>query len=198
MTRLINGALLVALLAMPAAATAQAPMPAASSNDAPGGHVAPLIGVTFGSDTTTANGTTVGIAGGWRSRSWWGVEGELAATPYFFQQTGFLTDRSVTTVMGNAIVSFGSRRASVFGIGGFGVIRINLAEAGDLAVVKTSEPGFNVGGGVMQLWTNNVGLRGDIRYFRAIGNTDKDVNLFGLEVSKLSFWRASAALVVGF
>ena len=198
MTRLMNGALVFALLAVPAVAAAQAPMPAAPTTEAPRGYVAPLIGVTFSGDTTTANGTAVGIAGGWRSRSWWGVEGEVAATPNFFQQTGFLTDRSVTTVMGNVLVHFGSGRASVFGVGGFGLIRVNLAEAGGLAVVKASEPGFNVGGGVMQLWSNNVGLRGDIRYFRATGNSDNDVNLFGLEVSKLSFWRASAALVVGF
>ena len=52
----------------------------------------------------------------------------------------------MTTVMGNVLVHFGSSRASVFGIGGFGLVRVNLAEAGGLAVVKTSEPGFKCPG----------------------------------------------------
>ena len=46
MTRLMNGALVLALLAVPAVAAAQAPMPAAPTTEAPRGFVAPLIGVT--------------------------------------------------------------------------------------------------------------------------------------------------------
>jgi hypothetical protein len=197
MRTLMKGALLIALVAQPRAAFAQASMQAAASTGAPRGYLAPLIGLTFGGDTTS-NGTTVGIAGGWRSRSWWGAEGEAAVTPNFFAQTGFLTDRSVTTVMGNVLVHFGSSRMSVFGLGGYGLVRVDLAEAGGLAEIKKPQPGFNVGGGVMAWCRSNVGLRGDMRYVRATGDTDNDVNLFGLEVSRLSFWRASAALVVGF
>jgi hypothetical protein len=190
----MTGARALALLTMPAVAAAQAAMPA---TDAPSRYVAPFIGATFSGDTTSG-GTAAGVAGGWRSKGWWGVEGELAGTPNFFEQTGFVTNRLVTTVMGNGLVHYGSSRMSVFAVGGYGLIHVDLAEAGGLAAVKKVEPGFNVGAGAMCLWSNNIGVRGDVRYFRATGNTDDDVNLFGLEVSKLHFWRASAALVVGF
>jgi len=180
-------ALVLAVMAIPAAAHAQDTR----------GYLAPSIGATFSGDTTST-GTTVGVAGGWRT-GWLGIEGEVTSTPNFFEQTDFLGNRWVTTIMGNALVHYGSsKNMSVFVIGGFGALRVDLAEAGGLNTVKTSKPAFDIGGGAMRLWSNNVGVRGDIRYVRAVGNTDDDANGFGLEVSKLSFVRATAALVVGF
>ncbi len=196
MTRLTKGVLLLLLLSLPTVAVAQTPV-APSMMDMPRLYLAPFLGTTFSGDTTT-NGTAVGVAGGWRSKSWWGVEGEVAATPNFFEQTGFLTSRSVTTGSANFLARFGSARMSVFGVAGYGLIRVDLAEAGGFSELKKTEPAFNFGAGAEKIWTNNVGVRGDIRYFRGHGNTDDDSNLFGLQVSTLHFWRASAALVVGF
>jgi len=196
MKRLIESALVIGLLATPAVASAQG-MARGGSGDGPSVYVAPFIGTTFSGDTTSS-GTSVGVAAGWRGASWWGIEGEVASSPDLFEQTGFLTDRMVTTAMANVLVHYGSRHTSVFGVAGYGSIHVNLAEAGGLFSVKKTEPGFNVGVGAMRLWSRNVGLRGDVRYIRAAGNTDDDANLFGLEVSTLHFVRASAALVVGF
>jgi hypothetical protein len=195
MRRLLGSVVVTALLVMPSLAAAQgaanAPM------DPPSIYVAPSLGATFSGDTTST-GTTFGVAGGWRTKGWLGVEGEVATTPNFFEQTGFLTNRWVTTVMGNGLIHYGSTRMSVFAIGGFGLMHVDLAEAGGLLAVNATKPAFNVGAGGMRLWTNNVGIRGDVRYVRATGNKDDDANGFGLEVSKLHYWRATAALVVGF
>ncbi|MEO8483390.1 MAG: outer membrane beta-barrel protein [Acidobacteriota bacterium] len=196
MTRPMKFVLILGLLAIPALASAQS-MGSQASADAPIVYVAPFIGTTFSGDTTSS-GTAVGVAAGWRGTGWWGVEGEVASTPNFFEQTGFLTSRMVTTAMANVLVHYGSRNMSVFGVAGYGAIHVDLAESGGLFGVKKTEPGFNVGAGAMRTWTRNVGVRGDLRYFRAAGNTDDDGNIFGLEVSKLHFVRASAALVVGF
>jgi hypothetical protein len=195
MRRLFGTVAVTAFLVMPLHAAAQGM--ANAPTDPPSIYVAPSLGATFSGDTTST-GTTFGIAGGWRTKGWLGVEGEVATTPSFFEQTGFLTSRWVTTVMGNGLIHYGSTRMSVFAIGGFGLMDIDLAEAGGLRAVKTTKPAFNVGAGGMRLWTNNVGVRGDVRYFRATGNKDEDNNGFGLEVSKLHYWRATTALVVAF
>lgn len=196
MKRLIQLAIVAGLLALPVLASAQGMAPQPSTH-ASMTYVAPFVSTTFAGDTTSS-GTSVGIAAGWRGASWWGVEGEVAGSPNFFEQTGFLTNRSVTTASANVLVHYGHGEMTVFGVAGYGVLHVDLAEAGGIFAIKRSEPAFNIGVGGMRLWNRNVGVRGDIRYIRAAGNTDDDVNAFGLEVSKLHFVRASAALVVGF
>ncbi|MEO7192719.1 MAG: outer membrane beta-barrel protein [Vicinamibacterales bacterium] len=184
-----------ALLSLPASAAAQS---APSMAPARSWYVAPFLGATTGGDTTNA-GATTGVSIGWLGAGWLGVEAEVAHTPHFFEQTGFLTDRSVTTGMGTVLVSSSGRRIARFYVaGGFGVIAPTLREAGDFAEVTTQQRAMNVGGGVMTRPMERVGLRADIRYFRAVGDKEDDANAFNLEVSQLKFWRASGALVVWF
>jgi Outer membrane protein beta-barrel domain len=127
-----------------------------------------------------------------------GLEGEIADSPDFFEQTGFLTYRRITTVMGNALWSFGPNGARVYVAGGAGLIRPHIAEPGDLASVDVNKFGFNVGGGVVGHISEHTGVRGDVRYFRTTGTSDADVNSFGLDLSRFEFWRAYAGLVVKF
>jgi hypothetical protein len=52
--------------------------------------------------------------------------------------------------------------------------------------------GFDVGGGVMGFFNTNVGIRGDVRYFRSFsGSSD---NVTGLGLSEFSFWRGSVGV----
>jgi hypothetical protein len=46
---------------------------------------------------------------------------------------------------------------------------------------------------VMGFFSKNVGLRGDIRYFRGFRGSDNDT-LTGLTVSDFKFWRGSLGL----
>jgi len=68
---------------------------------------------------------------------------------------------------------------------------------GDVFDVRTKNDfGFDVGGGVMGFFAQNVGLRGDIRYFRSFSGSDD--NFTGIGVSNFNFWRASAGVTFKF
>ena len=59
-------------------------------------------------------------------------------------------------------------------------------------------PGANIGGGIMAFAGNNVGFRGDLRFFNGFRNdavdTDENVTLGDEFLSGLSLWRATAGL----
>ena len=50
-----------------------------------------------------------------------------------------------------------------------------------------------VGGGVMGFMTDHVGFRGDLRYFRALGDPEED-NEFDIDLADFDYWRATAGV----
>ena len=64
-------------------------------------QVSPFAGVNFGGDTTKKTSGTAGISASYWVFDWMGVEAEAAYSPMFFEQDGFLTSRSVTTMTGS-------------------------------------------------------------------------------------------------
>jgi opacity protein-like surface antigen len=56
--------------------------------------------------------------------------------------------------------------------------------------------GFDVGGGVMGFFSDNVGLRGDIRYFRSVNNNND--NGVDLNLGDFKFWRGSVGVTLRF
>ena len=60
-----------------------------------------------------------------------------------------------------------------YGTTGFGVIHAWVEGPGDQYDVEQDDLAFNVGGGVMYSLNGRVGLRGDLRYFRAFVDEDK-------------------------
>ena len=162
--------------------------------------VSPFVGATFKGDATHTS-PAVGVAGGWMGAGILGVEGDLGWSPEFFPNNGFLTERKVTTLVVNAIagVPIGPRgNFKPYVSGGVGVLRPMLAEAGDLATVEGNKLAVDLGGGAMAFFNRNVGVRGDIRYFRGLKKTDLDDNAFGIDFSTFHFWRASIGLAVRF
>lgn len=131
-----------------------------------------------------------------------GFEIDFGYSPNFFESGTasnnafeFTNDSNVTTLTGNAIIGIpigGQRGGSVrpYVVGGVGLIRTNVQDAAGLFDVTTKNDfGFDVGGGVMGFFSQNVGLRGDVRYFRGFrGDSD---NVTGLGVSDFRFWRGS-------
>ena len=160
--------------------------------------VAPFAGSTGGGDATTA-GSAVGLSGGWAGRRWIGAEADFAWAPGFFEQTGFLSRRSMLTFMGNGIVKLPAASAVVvpFASAGLGLIRPSLAEAGELAIVEANTFGWNAGAGAT-FARKQVGIRGDVRYFHGLTESEADVNAFGIDFSKFGFWRVSVGLNVRF
>ena len=58
-------------------------------------------------------------------------------------------------------------------VGGVGLIRSNVQDAAQLFnVTSKNDFGFDVGGGVMGFFSQNVGLRGDVRYFRSFQGSE--------------------------
>lgn len=165
--------------------------------------VAPYIGGQFdgaanmsfvaGADADTQP-WNVGVGGGWM-KGWFGVEGDLAYYPKFFDNSGgFLTESSVMTLMGNAraMVPLGER-LQPFAVAGVGMITPNLSEPGGLATVDDSKFGWNVGGGVTGFFTDRVGIQGDVRYFRGMDD-EGAANPFGIDFDSFDFVRASVGV----
>lgn len=130
-----------------------------------------------------------------------GFELDFGYSPNFFE-TGtatdntflFTNDSNVTTLTGNLIVGApaGGRGSSIrpYAVGGVGLIRTNVQDFGQFFDVTTKNDfGFDVGAGVMGFFAQNVGLRGDFRYFRSFRGSSDNVTTLGL--SSFHFWRGS-------
>jgi hypothetical protein len=154
----------------------------------------------FGKTDAMTSPMTWGVTGGWTGGGWFGVEGDVAYAPHFFDgDNGFITKRSVTTVMANGRVAvpIGGRGGSLrpYVSGGAGFLRPNLAEAGDGAVVEGNTFAWNVGGGVTAFFNNRVGITGDIRYLRAM-DKNEEPNVFGVQIDGLDFWRGAVGVTL--
>jgi opacity protein-like surface antigen len=106
------------------------------------------------------------------------------------------------TLTGNAIVGIpvGGHGPSIrpYVVGGVGLIRSNVQDFDNVFAVTTKNDfGFDVGGGVMGFFTQNVGLRGDFRYFRSFQGAEPD-SVTGLALSNFHYWRGSLGLAFKF
>jgi len=202
-------------VAIAAAAIAAAPRPASAD-----WTVTPFVGWNTGgsADVNGSDGTTrtskfehrvdygVSIAG--MGKGAFGAEFDLGYSPNFFERGNtnadgftFTNDSNVLTAMGNLIVGIpiGGHGGSIrpYAVGGVGLIRSNVQTVGDVFDVRTKNDfGFDLGGGAMGFFNQNVGIRGDIRYFRSFNGSSDNVTTLGL--SNFNFWRASAGLTFKF
>jgi opacity protein-like surface antigen len=151
----------------------------------------------------TASGTRPVLGGSvaWIGRVA-GIELDLADAPTFLEsRSGFAIDtRNLFTLMGNGVVQFptASPRIRPYAVGGIGVIHTKITSPGDIVLVEDENFGFNLGGGLTALLGGHVGLRGDVRYFRAIRNDDAAAAADALEVSELKFLRFAVGVVFKF
>ncbi len=133
-----------------------------------------------------------------------GFEVDFGYSPNFFE-TGtasnnafdFTNDSNVTTLTGNLIVGapIGGHGGQIrpYAVGGVGLIRTSVQDAGQFFDVSSKNDfGLDVGGGVMGFFSQNVGIRGDLRYIRSFrGDSD---NVTGLGLSNFHFWRGSVGV----
>ena len=80
--------------------------------------------------------------------------------------------------------------------GGVGLLKSRLDDVDDFFDVDQNSFGINAGGGVMIFFTDSVGIRGDMRYFRSLKNNDE--NDLDLSLGSFDFWRASAGVTFRF
>lgn len=133
-----------------------------------------------------------------------GFEVDFGYSPNFFESGtvgsdfDLVNDSNMTTLTANAIVGVpvgGQQGPGVrpYLVGGVGLIRSNVGDVGDFFDVQTKNDfGFDVGGGVMGFFADNIGVRGDVRYFRTFRGSSDTVT--GLALGNVNFWRGSVGV----
>ena len=112
-----------------------------------------------------------------------------------------------TTLMGNLVIRVPAGPVQPYGSGGVGLIRVKgevgVPFVGSVLSASAQDLGMNVGGGVYLFPSPNIGIRGDVRYFRTIG--DLDLSDFGdidglddLPLPRVDFWRVTGGITIKF
>lgn len=180
--------------------------------------VTPFIGGNFGGSATfgTFNDdfddeferrVDFGAAVGYLGKGIVGFEIDFGFSPNFFQDTigdanfGF-GDSNVTTLMANVLVSGpigGTSGPGIhpYGSGGIGLIRSAIGAGDFFDDVTTNDLGINVGGGANVYFSDTIGIRGDIRYFRSLQDNEMDDEV-DIGLSDFHFWRASVGVTFRF
>ena len=192
--RIRNGILLTVLVVASAPAPAQAQWVGT-----------PHLGTNFGgvqADKVSVGGSVAYFGG------LFGFEFDLDRYSHFFKDEDVMIvrpdgriidlDTDALSFMGNVVAPVhiqGAPKWRPYGTAGLGVIRAWFDSANDLLDAHQNNLGFNVGGGVMYSPNHRVGLRGDLRYFRALIDEDKREGGF---FKDYGFWRATFGVTFGF
>jgi opacity protein-like surface antigen len=161
----------------------------------------PNIGGGFGGNAEGREHLTWGAQFGWMGAGIFGWEADLAYTPEFFEgdddDIDFIENSNVTSFMANVLVGIpvGGQTGAGFRpylSAGGGLLQTNVQSEDDLFDVDSNEFGVNIGGGAMGFMTDNVGFRGDLRYYRAL--TDLEAEDQFVDFADLDFWRATAGI----
>ena len=172
------------------------------------GYVTPSLGVVFGNPSARGQADFV-LDVGWLSRvEPLGFELDVMYAPSFFGTEGPYGENGVTTYMANVIVAGGGARGGRFGAGRRTAIRPYLSGgAGVMHEVVTTpviankisnnDLGLNLGVGVMAFTSRSIGVRGDVRYFRDLIDTQSG-NTTNIDFGAFHFWRASVGFILAF
>jgi opacity protein-like surface antigen len=143
----------------------------------------------------------------WMGAGVFGFEVDFGYSPNFFQNTvgsdDFeFGDSNVTTLMANLKVGvpFGGQSGAgirPYASGGLGLIKSRIDDADDIFEVNSTDWGLNVGAGIATFVTDNIGLQGDIRYFRSLEDNDPD-DEFDIALGSFNFWRGTVGLIFRF
>ena len=130
-----------------------------------------------------------------------GIEADVAHTPRFFEgddPLGLLLSSRVTTVSGNLLLAapLSLTRESLrpYLVGGLGLLQARASDAFSLFPLDEDRLGLTVGAGAIGFVSDVTGLRFDVRHIKAISGADGPLAREG--VSRLSFWRATAGIVI--
>lgn len=179
--------------------------------------ITPFVGGVFGGnadfgdfddfDDEFERRVNFGASLGWMGNGIVGFEVDFGWTPNFFEDTGgegdfAFGDSNLTTLMANVLVGAPIGGQTGPGIrpyasGGVGLIRANIDGGDFFEDVDSNDFGMNVGAGVAGFFNDFVGVRGDVRYFRALQDDEPD-NEFDIGLSDFDFWRATAGITFRF
>jgi hypothetical protein len=167
--------------------------------------VSPMVGSTFHAETGFVDlenamekkKLSIAVGGGRFIGSRFGVEGELAWLPQFFNGDGGLVQSSrVVTTSGNVLVQVPIGKLRPYGTMGAGWMFVRTEDVADVFTSSSALKALNAGGGVIapvKNWT----FRADVRYFVS-EHADSQPRIPVIEDRSLRFWRVSVGLVFQF
>ena len=168
----------------------------------------PNVGTGFGmagvgNDAGGGRHLTYGASIGWMGAGVIGWEADLAYTPEFFEGDdddldAFDGDSNITSIMANILVGIPIGGQTGGGVrpyvaGGAGLLQSRVEDPDALFEIDNNDFGINLGGGVMGFMTDNVGFRGDLRYFRGFGE-DTTNDQIDFDMSDFDFWRGTVGV----
>jgi len=168
-----------------------------------GGLATPFIGVvtdTPADENRTVYGGAVGATG-----RVVGFEVDFGYAPNFYEAEDDFGELgstgSVSTVMGNLLIGAPLGKVRPYGTVGVGLMRSNLEVFDFFDDLSRNDFGINYGGGLMVFFTDNLGIRGDVRQFRSLQNDDQVDNFpdpGDFDLGDFKFWRATAGITFKF
>ena len=165
----------------------------------------PFLGQTFSGTEDVGGGLTdqfdrkLVYGASLMSGGAFGIELDFGYAPNFFRTStsgsNLIGDGNVTTLMANIVLAAPLPRVHPYVVGGVGLMKSKVDDPGQFFTVVTSNDfGFDAGGGIIGFVSHNVGVRGDLRYFRSLKSTS-DVDF---ELGSLRYWRGTLGLTFRF
>ncbi len=166
------------------------------------GFVTPWVGSAFGSNIDNGRGT-FGVSAGAMGAGVIGGEVDFGYNPSFFGTQNDFGNNSVINLMGNLIVGVpiggtSGKGVRPYVVGGLGLIRTQIDGVNNANVFRPAASnnmlGWDAGAGVMGTFTDHIGIRGELRYLRAM--QDWNTTAINFNGDKLHFWRPSIGIVI--
>ena len=169
------------------------------------GFISPFVGTTLTSPSDRGSSTKpgFGVAFGSVGRIV-GAESEFAFYPEVIDNSANAVAKSrVISISGGPLIGPTIGRVKPYVALGVGNLNLNVTGISSVIIpnpesISNNYFTFNAGGGVMGFFTDNLGVRGDLRYYRAFGIKFEDLEESGLALDKFNFWRASFGIVAKF
>ena len=161
----------------------------------------PYVGTLFGGDVSGGKflwgGSATFMGGGI-----FGAELDFHHAPEFIKETATEPSVAQMSLSGNLIVGIpirGTQGGSVrpYVTGGVGLLRSTSDESTFFNSISTNDFAVNFGGGVMGFFTDHFGLRGDVRYYRALRDENPDNDL-DFAFGDFDFWKWSVGAAFRF
>lgn len=170
--------------------------------------VSPFVGANFGgsanfgdfpdADDEVERRLDFGATVGWNPNVV-GFEVDFGWSPNFFEDTSGdrnfeFGDSNVTTFMTNLLITAPPGTGlRPYVSSGLGLIRAQIESDGLFNDLSTNDLGVNIGAGINGQFSDNVGIRGDVRYFRSLQDNEPDNDL-DLSLGNFDFWRGTVGL----
>ena len=170
------------------------------------GFISPFIGTTLSSPSPSGSTSKPGFGVAFGSMG--GIVGFDTEFAYFPE----LLDNSASGLAKSRVITYSSDALigpmigpiKAYGAVGAGGLYLNVESLASIIIPNPASLSsnyftFNVGGGVIGFFNKHLGVRGDLRYYKAYGVDFAAIQSSGqLVLNHFDFWRASIGLAAKF